>query len=105
MAILDAPYVFMSEHLNGVQLNGWGTHERGPLDIGRFDFVTEPPSLREDVLRRYGSDPMGVSESPCDSIKPRNAKELIDLPDPLIRQVEIRPDGCRLPEARALVVL
>jgi predicted AlkP superfamily phosphohydrolase/phosphomutase len=90
VAILDAPYVFMSEHLNGVQLNGWGTHERGPLDIGRFDFVTEPPSLRDEVLRTYGNDPMGISESPCDSIKPRNAKEVTDLRDPLIRQVEIK---------------
>jgi predicted AlkP superfamily phosphohydrolase/phosphomutase len=71
-------------------LDGWGTHERSPVGGNRFDFQTMPAALRGDVLSRYGEDPLGIHEAPCDSLKPRNLKELIWFRDALIRGVETK---------------
>jgi predicted AlkP superfamily phosphohydrolase/phosphomutase len=90
VAVLDAPFAFLPESLNGLMLDGWGTHERNLAGRDRFDFQTIPVALRSDVLSQYGEDPLGIQEAPCDVLKPRNLKELIWFRDALIRGVETK---------------
>lgn len=90
VAVLDAPYILLPEDLNGLIIDGWGTHQRSPRGGNRFDFATVPTALRGEVLSRYGEDPLGIHESACDALKPRNAKEVVWFRDALIRRVETK---------------
>ena len=90
VAVLDAPFAFLADDLDGVQINEWGTHERRALSRGRPQFHTRPPELRDEILSRYGSDPLGMHEVQCDAFKPRNPRELIPFRNALIRRIEIK---------------
>lgn len=55
VAIVDVPKSPLTTHLNGVQLQDWGTHDPEP----GFAFQTWPPSLATELTARFGSDPVG----------------------------------------------
>lgn len=90
VAVIDAPFAFPADGLNGLQIHEWGTHERRCLPSGRVEFRARPGGLREEVLARYGEDPLGVHELQCDAFKPRSVRELIPFRDALIRRVELK---------------
>lgn len=90
VAVLDAPFVFLAAGLNGLHIHEWGSHERRGSRTGSVEFRAWPEDLRDDVLARYGDDPLGMHEVQCDAFKPRNLRELVPFRDALIRRVEIK---------------
>jgi predicted AlkP superfamily phosphohydrolase/phosphomutase len=59
VAVLDVPLSGLSEGLNGIQMVEWGSHDAA------YGFWTWPPTLRDEVLERFGVHP---APSPCDAI-------------------------------------
>lgn len=50
---LDVPFTFPSRLRRGIEVNGWGTHERlGP-------FSCNSPEIGRELRRRFGTHPMG----------------------------------------------
>jgi predicted AlkP superfamily phosphohydrolase/phosphomutase len=61
VAVVDVPKSPLATDLNGLQLVDWGTHDP---DFGS-GFKTWPPPLANDIIAKYGSDPVGD----CDRIE------------------------------------
>jgi predicted AlkP superfamily phosphohydrolase/phosphomutase len=55
VAIVDVPKSPLSAHLNGIQLQDWGTHDPEP----GFPFQSWPPELAAELTSRFGPDPVG----------------------------------------------
>jgi predicted AlkP superfamily phosphohydrolase/phosphomutase len=55
VALIDVPRTVLIPDFGGVQVHDWGTHDA--LAPG---FCTSPPELAEEILERYGVDPVGV---------------------------------------------
>lgn len=53
LAAFDVPFTFPSRLRRGIEINGWGTHERlGPFSCNR-------PEVGRELRRRFGAHPMG----------------------------------------------
>jgi predicted AlkP superfamily phosphohydrolase/phosphomutase len=79
-AALNLPYCSADERTNGLQMVDWGAHDRH-VD----DFQTVPADLADDVIARFGSDPVGD----CLSFEQTPAA-LADLRERLLRRVRIK---------------
>ena len=67
VAVIDVPHTVISGPLNGIQVVEYGCHDR------HVGFSTWPPSLAEDIERRFGLHPVGGIDAhtarqfaPCD---------------------------------------
>ena len=76
VAILDVPQSGPSPRINGIQLVEWGAHD------ANHGFATSPPSLKDEVLARFGAHPhWGL----CDA--DRTTAELGEFRDELLRGI------------------
>jgi predicted AlkP superfamily phosphohydrolase/phosphomutase len=80
VAILDVPKTAPSQHINGIQIVDWGTHDP---EVG---FCTRPESLALEVEARVGPHPVGQ----CDEYLRRDPGALLGLRDMLVRGVEMK---------------
>jgi predicted AlkP superfamily phosphohydrolase/phosphomutase len=84
LAVLDVPKTFVSETLDGLQLCDWGTHDP------EGEIQSHPPGLAEEVVARFGSDPVGR----CDR-KDRDGRGFAELRDGLVRRAGQRAELAR----------
>lgn len=87
VCVIDAPYTFLREGLNGVQLVDWGSH--APMSGAHAlhkAFQTWPHALADDVRARFGSDPIGY----CDLLRLQTAAELARFRDQLVDRARRR---------------
>jgi predicted AlkP superfamily phosphohydrolase/phosphomutase len=71
---LDVPLAFPPRQCRGIEVTSWGAHDQAT------PFSTYPRDLKSEILRRYGSHPMGI-EIPVDKSideRLRIRKRLID---------------------------
>lgn len=81
VVIIDAPYSFLSENINGVQIMDWGTHVRLHDSMP----PTWPADLAAEIDTRFGRDPLGTGRgSPCDQGAPRSISEYTAFRDKLL---------------------
>lgn len=72
VALIDAPYRFPAEHINGVDVHDWGTHApTGKDSLARFS--AHPAELARELEERFGLDPLGGVM--CDKFGPRSLKD------------------------------
>jgi len=72
VAVIDAPYRYTSEEINGIDVHDWGAH--GPTGNGSFaDYKTNPPELAQEIEKRFGLDPL--KGAMCDAVRPRTLNE------------------------------
>ncbi len=90
VAVIDSPEAFFPEEVNGILLDGWGSHDRNRAGGRSSDFHAWPRELRNEILAKYGEDPLGIFEAACDAMKPRNNKELIWLRDSIIQRIRTK---------------
>jgi predicted AlkP superfamily phosphohydrolase/phosphomutase len=55
VAVVDVPKAPLATDINGLQIADWGTHDPDY----QAGLRTVPPGLEDDVLARFGSDPVG----------------------------------------------
>ena len=82
---IDTPYTYVPQHPNCTAILNWGVHVGSSIRP-----VTNPPKLREEVVRMFGTDPLGGVI--CDYHRPRRAKELLWFRDRLLERIEIRKE-------------
>lgn len=81
VAVIDAPYRYMSERINGIDVHDWGAH--GPTGKSSFaQFKTNPPELAKEIEARFGLDPLRGAM--CDRINPRSVGEHRKFRDDMI---------------------
>lgn len=80
VAIIDAPYVPLSQAINGLHILDWTPHA---TDTG---FCTAPPDLAAEVRTRFGTDPIGL----CDRKHLAQVTELRGFRDALVARVEMK---------------
>lgn len=86
VAIFNIPYCPLDPNIHGVQLLDWAMHDR---DATRPRSV--PPALAEEVLSRFGDDPVGN----CEEYEP-SISSFRHLRDRLIQRVRTKADmTCR----------
>lgn len=92
VVVVDAPYTFLSENINGVHVMDWCSHVRlhdGPPH-------TWPVELAGTIERRFGRDPLGTDEgSPCDQMMPHTAREYTDFRDKLLERLKQKTALCQ----------
>ncbi len=72
VALIDVPYRFRADDVNGVDIHDWGTH--APTGKNSFaTFSTVPADLARDIETRFGLDPLGGAM--CDKYRPRTLDE------------------------------
>ena len=72
VAVIDAPYRYTAERINGIDVHDWGPH----APTGKDSFArlhTNPDELAGEIEARFGSDPLGGAM--CDKFGPRTLKE------------------------------
>ncbi len=79
VAVVDAPYAFLSKDINGFQLVDWTSHS--PWKDGVT--VSNPPELADSVKREYGCDPVGK----CDFAKLDNLEDFRRFRDGLVSRI------------------
>ncbi|MBI1818550.1 MAG: alkaline phosphatase family protein [Deltaproteobacteria bacterium] len=80
-AILNVPYCGLDETINGLHVADWGQHD------SQNDLSTLPHEVAEDLLSRFGCDPVGDCEGfEC------TTSALSDLRQRLIRRVQRKRD-------------
>lgn len=84
VCILDIPLSRRSENLNGIQLVEWGSHD------AQYGFMTWPPSLAREVLKRFGQHPQRGSCN-CD----RGPREFLEFRDDLLRGIKTKAEITR----------
>jgi predicted AlkP superfamily phosphohydrolase/phosphomutase len=77
VAVIDVPYVGLSEKINGVHVVDWITHAP---DSG---FSTWPPELGRQLRKQFGVDRLGL----CDHMEMRSAEQFAAFRDALIARV------------------
>ncbi len=82
---IDTPYTHLPQHSNCTAILNWGSHVGASTRP-----VTNPPELQEEVVRMFGTDPLGGVM--CDYHRPRRAKELLWFRDRLLERIEIRKE-------------
>lgn len=85
VAVIDVPKTFLCNDFNGLQIVDWGTHDPDPAG-----FCASPPSVGEEIISRFGRDPVGI----CDR-KRTSAAQFELLRDQLVQRVEIKTDLSR----------
>lgn len=81
VALIDAPYRYLSGKLHGIEVHDWGTH--APTGKNSFAvFGTHPTGLADEIGELFGSDPLGGAM--CDAHRPRTLEELRDFRDKLV---------------------
>lgn len=92
VAVIDTPYCFLSEELNGIHVVDWFTHTR----FSNTPIQTQPKNLAKELERRFGADPLGLLPgSPCDLNPPRSKKELVEFRNALIGRIEAKSAFCK----------
>ncbi|MCZ6893138.1 MAG: alkaline phosphatase family protein, partial [Gammaproteobacteria bacterium] len=87
VAIIDAPYRYLSENLNGIDIHDWGTH--APTGKNSFaHFKTNPPELAREIAERFGLDPL--KGAMCDKIRPRSLNEQRKFRDDMVDRARQR---------------
>ena len=81
-AIVNVPEAPLDPEINGLQVVKWGMH-----DYHHKTIATAPPALAEEVLQRFGGDPVGISD-----VNDRTAKEFRDFRDRLIQRLRAKGD-------------
>lgn len=72
VALVDAPYRFKAENLNGIDIHDWGPH--APTGKNSFaSFSTSPEPLAKEIEAQFGLDPLGGAM--CDKFHPRSLEE------------------------------
>jgi predicted AlkP superfamily phosphohydrolase/phosphomutase len=56
VAVVDVPVTYLTPGLNGLQVLEWGVHEH------YYGFQTWPPSVTDEIRRRFGTHPVGSYE-------------------------------------------
>lgn len=85
VALIDAPYRYLSKNINGIDIHDWGPH--GPTSKNSFaEFKTNPPELAYEIEKRFGLDPLkGVM---CDKVRPRTLNEQRQFRDDMIERAK-----------------
>lgn len=83
VALIDAPYRYLSGQLNGIEVHDWGTH--APTGKNSFAvFATHPPELAGEICDLFGTDPLDGAM--CDAHRPRSLEELRLFRDKLVKR-------------------
>lgn len=82
IAVINMPYAPVHEGLNGMQVTEWGVH-----DYHHRTIRTWPASLADDVLSKYGGDPVGLCE-----IDDRTPAEFQAFRENLLKRVRAKRD-------------
>ncbi len=82
IAVINMPYAPVQEGLNGIQVAEWGVH-----DYHHRTIRTWPASLADEVLSRFGGDPVGLCE-----IDNRSPAEFHDFRQNLLQRVRAKRD-------------
>jgi predicted AlkP superfamily phosphohydrolase/phosphomutase len=77
VAVIDVPYVRLSEKLNGIHVLDWMTHA---ADTG---FSTWPPQLAGQLQKQFGLDPVSL----CDDKQMHTAEDFAAFRDALVARV------------------
>ena len=85
--LIDIPYAPPPEKLNGKAIWDWGTHIdcHGATQI---ELKTYPAELAEDVLTRFGGDPLNGQI--CDNLRPKSEEAVASFRDGLLERIETR---------------
>lgn len=85
--LIDIPYATPPENLNGKAIWDWGTHIdcHGATQI---QLKTYPAELAEDVIERFGPDPMDGQI--CDNLKPKGLDDIAAFRDGLVARINTR---------------
>ncbi len=90
VAVVDAPYTYLSKDLNGIEVHDWGNHVPIGGDHsgtpGPLTSTTTPPELADELIGRFGRDPLGGKL--CDFLAPRSAVEIIDFREKLTDRLQ-----------------
>jgi len=87
IALVDAPYRYLSGEFDGIEVHDWGTH--APTGSNSFAaFATHPPELADELTQRFGSDPLGGAM--CDAHRPRSLSEQREFRDRLVKRAEAK---------------
>jgi predicted AlkP superfamily phosphohydrolase/phosphomutase len=91
VAVLDVPYAFLAEELNGIQILDWFTHTR----LGGKSLQALPPSLATELEARFGSDPLGTGRgAPCERDPPRSRREIQEFRQKMIARIQAKTIVC-----------
>lgn len=91
VVVVDAPYTFLSENINGIQITDWASHVRLHDGMPR----TWPPELAREIDARFGHDPLGTNEgSPCDQLMPHTIREYEAFRDKLLDRLKRKTALC-----------
>ena len=85
VAVIDVPYVALSQELNGLHVVDWTTHA---ADNG---FATWPPELGRQLREQFGVDRVGI----CDYLRLRTAEEFAAFRDTLVARVKMKVAASR----------
>lgn len=85
VAVIDVPYVALSENLNGLHIVDWTTHA---ADNG---FATWPPELGRQLREPFGMDRVGL----CDHMQLRTAEQFAAFRDALAARVRTKVAASR----------
>lgn len=85
VAVIDAPYRYMADKINGIDVHDWGTH--APTGKNSFaKFKTNPPELAKEIEQRFGLDPL--KGAMCDKIRPRTLREQREFRDNMVERIQ-----------------
>ena len=80
VAVMDQVQTVVVPTFNGVQIFEWGLHDR------HFAVNSNPPSLLEELRRRYGDHPVGS----CDRLNRGTLKSQEELLEGLLRGIDLK---------------
>jgi predicted AlkP superfamily phosphohydrolase/phosphomutase len=80
VAVIDVPYVALSENFDGIHVVDWTTHA---ADTG---FVTCPPQLAAQLREQFGMDRIGL----CDHKRMQTADDFAAFRDALVARVQMK---------------
>jgi predicted AlkP superfamily phosphohydrolase/phosphomutase len=87
VAVIDAPYTYVSKKINGIHIVDWGGH--APMaGINNFDqaFQTWPTELKAEIERKYGRDHIGY----CDMLHFNTLEQYRNFRDDLVDRTRRR---------------
>lgn len=91
VAVIDVPYAFLADELNGIQVLDWFTHTR----VTGASLQTMPAGFAAEIEARFGSDPVGTGRgSPCERNPPRNRREMEAFRQKMIARIEAKCIFC-----------
>ena len=85
VAVINMPIAPLDKGINGMQVVHWGTH-----DYHHKSITTWPPELADEILGRFGDDPVGNHD-----VDERTPAEFRDFRDRLIRRLRAKSEMAR----------